>query len=779
MRIIHESQFKVGWIVGRAPGNGLTLSLTVKSAFKLKPDAAVTASLETPECVGDVYAKDNDIDAPLMYSSDFVPFKPAADILLVGTAYTPRGVQLTRLEVALRVGSFRKSLLVTGDRFWRVRSFIWETISAPCLFKTMPLIYDRAYGGMGYKQNPIGLGYHKKRLPNLESLTDPIRNRGDHPPPAGFGPVSTKWEPRRSKVGTYKGAWLKEKWPWFPDDFDWSYFNAAPPDQQITGYLYGDEELEFQNIHPVHAVYRSRLPGIRTRAFVRVDVSSTKSEFREVKLNLDTLWIDMESEQLILVWRGLTPVSSIKLKEISQLFVLAEPLSSPPCTSEKAYALMQQQMQQMVPSLTPEEMDEEAGHQTSQADFEQGMADMEKEASALNQEFAELEQEAAGQLNQQKVRLAAEGVDLKDLGQPESPETLAEIKSKLNAAIINLEGSNPQMLAQVTDLKKHLDELEKMDLEFAAFDSESDTAKTRESVRAAVAGREALVRADLSGLDLSGLDLSGIDCSGADFIKANLAGTKFIRARMVGALFIEANLAGADFSCADLEDADFTEATTIKAKFAGASISGASFGGLHLVGVDFSGCKGRSPNFSACDLDKTNFSNVELPFADFTNAKLNGADFSNAKLLSGNFGGASAIDINMDEADLTNLRVDEKANLMGGKFRKAKAPNSIWEGVSLDRVDFSCAILNGASFEDASIKEARFDRADLTKATFDDAQAQKAILTNANLLRASFNRANLQEASLAGSNLYEASFWEAILHNTNLDGANLKRTSIA
>ncbi len=36
------------------------------------------------------------------------------------------------------------------------------------------------------------------------------------------------WTQRYSKIGNYKGNYLKERWPWFPKDFDWGYFNAAP-----------------------------------------------------------------------------------------------------------------------------------------------------------------------------------------------------------------------------------------------------------------------------------------------------------------------------------------------------------------------------------------------------------------------------------------------------------------------------------------------------------------------------------------------------------------------
>jgi hypothetical protein len=209
----------------------------------LKRNSTIVSQPEPIECVGDLYSKGEDGRTALIYPSDFALFKPRADVLLVGGAHFSDGRTVMQVESALRVGQFKKTLYVAGDRF------------------------DRAAA-------------------------------------VGFGPISQNWEPRRSKVGTYKGRWLKERWPWFPDDFDWSYFNAAPEDQQVEGYLHGDEELEFQNLHPNHPVYKSWLPGLRARAFVQIEVPDpdTPSEFREVTLNLDTLWIDMDSERLF--WCG-------------------------------------------------------------------------------------------------------------------------------------------------------------------------------------------------------------------------------------------------------------------------------------------------------------------------------------------------------------------------------------------------------------------------------------------------------------------------------------------
>jgi hypothetical protein len=50
---------------------------------------------------------------------------------------------------------------------------------------------------------------------------------------AGFGPLGRTWTPRVQHTGTYNQRWLDERWPHLPQDFDFSYWNCAPRDQQI------------------------------------------------------------------------------------------------------------------------------------------------------------------------------------------------------------------------------------------------------------------------------------------------------------------------------------------------------------------------------------------------------------------------------------------------------------------------------------------------------------------------------------------------------------------
>ena len=146
-----------------------------------------------------------------------------------------------------------------------------------------------------------------------------------------FGPVGRTWEPRIKRAGTYDKNWLKHRSPKLPEDFQEAFYNCAPEDQQMPGYLRGDEEVRVQNMHPEHSDFRCRLPGVRVRALLDRKVGA-RYQFEEITMNLDTLWVDMEALQMVLVWRGRIPATSLEGQ--GPVLIVEEPLASPPRPAE-------------------------------------------------------------------------------------------------------------------------------------------------------------------------------------------------------------------------------------------------------------------------------------------------------------------------------------------------------------------------------------------------------------------------------------------------------------
>jgi hypothetical protein len=323
LKILNQTNYHIAWIAGKKDHPADSLTLCVKATFQLVPDAAAVAA-ETQMLMGDIYI-DDDINRGLTYDSDFAYFKENADLLLKGTCYTPEAIPVPKCSVCFSVAGTQKTLKVYGTRY-ASPGLLGNSASSPEPFTSMPLSYENTYGGIGYQKNPIGKGRDKDEngLTWWPNVVDP--NLGDKEP-AGFGPINRISSQRTSKLGNYGGDYMEKRWPWFAEDFDWAYFNAATEDMQYSGYLTGDETLFMENLHPSISEYRSQLPGITPRCFLQEHEGG--EDFREVEMNLDTLYVDMDSETVSLVWRGVAEIKSHDYRELSHVYLESESLSAP------------------------------------------------------------------------------------------------------------------------------------------------------------------------------------------------------------------------------------------------------------------------------------------------------------------------------------------------------------------------------------------------------------------------------------------------------------------
>jgi hypothetical protein len=160
-------------------------------------------------------------------------------------AIAPGGREVTELGVTLKGPGFMKAMKITGDRKWE-KGFLGIRPSKPLPFESMPIVWERAYGGsdLSHKRhkkkgcevrNPVGVGYHLNRdertivgkgLPNIEKLDALMRKWSDKREPIGFGSLGRGWQPRISFAGTYDQQWMDEKLPFLPEDrasWPWHY----------------------------------------------------------------------------------------------------------------------------------------------------------------------------------------------------------------------------------------------------------------------------------------------------------------------------------------------------------------------------------------------------------------------------------------------------------------------------------------------------------------------------------------------------------------------------
>ena len=780
-----------GWVIANFPDSqpgavaGLGASFFVKAMYRLRPDdVPIPWSDGAVIGCGDV-APDGNPFHGISYASDWVPYKPFGEFMAVGTAYSPSRTESVAYQVVMQVGSASKSLDVIGDRVWNTSLLGRHSPGPASPVKAVPLDYAHAWGGPKYPYNPVGRGFRTDAMPNLEVPGDHALKYTAEAQPAGFSPIPPSWPQRSSKLRGPDGQWRRHRWPWLPEQFDYSFFNAAPPDQWIDGFFRGDESLQFENMHPEHAVYTTRLPGMRARCVVtkrHSDDASPPASLGEVPLSLDTLWVDMDQEKLTIVWRGRTPVRSVKLRDVESLLVLLEPLDEPvhPLAHYKAMFAQEPVVAAVPPAMA-----------RKRPDFAAMKANLEAKVEEVKHEIAEVEKlaqqamngpqmakiKAAGHVPPPPQEFAAAVAAARESGEKQLARVREALQRNPTATADQVEAAKKAsvLLSQgLTDLLALPAQVAAKQAEFdakiaAAFPPKKVIDRTAFDVEAA--RRDGFAKAKLRSADFSGLDLSGVSFAGAFLREAKFANAKLCGADLSGANLCDADLSGADLTGARLHHADLQKAIVAGAVWKQTSLTHAKLSRLDLTGADFSGATGQRPDFTEATLASATFCGANLPQAVFRRAILTDADFTHTHLQGADLSFTNATGIRMADSDLSRLRAGHGADFSNADLRRITADGSIWKGSNLAKANFQQATLVRARFPEARLSEVIFDRCDLAHGVFEDAQLNGAVLTNANLLRVAFDRADLTDASLNNANLYEAGFWDAVLLRTRWEGA--------
>lgn len=276
------------------------------------------AEAHRPIAVSDRFVGDQGVTAPV-YEADLAPHKRHCDVLLNATAHAPEGRPVTEVPVAVRIGEWAKEFMVVGDRTWRRGA---QTVaSAPRPFRAIPLHYGRAFGGSPsgtrdavdgrnhvYESNPVGTGFfpdpddgavEQIPLPNTQDPNEPVTTPDGSFRPLAFGPIGRNWGTRRRYLGTTDARWRATRFPLMPEDFDETYYQAAPSDQQIP-YLRGGEQVALRHLVPGRPIVRFVLP----RLSLTVKVLRRSRVTASLTTVVDTLFIEPESSVYTIVYRA-------------------------------------------------------------------------------------------------------------------------------------------------------------------------------------------------------------------------------------------------------------------------------------------------------------------------------------------------------------------------------------------------------------------------------------------------------------------------------------------
>lgn len=292
----------VGTVPWRYQGQ-LSVTVVVKATFRLVDGGVMKLVAAEPIRAVDEYA-DGAPPSSLCGVRETSPQLQQAEVVLFGSAYAPLGrdgrrTAVTERTVRLRVGRAQqplvdKALLVVGDVYGE---------EPPIPFERIPICYERALGGPGFADNPlgVGLGWQGDRAPNLLSVEEPSRAA------ACYGPVPAFFPTRDRRRGSWSCAALDGGSADIASDFDWSYFQAAPADQRLSSFG-GGEWVELTGLCPYCDVLRSELP--RARAVTAVFGCEQANVPSTVPLVADQLILEPEELRCTLVWRGSFPIAS-------------------------------------------------------------------------------------------------------------------------------------------------------------------------------------------------------------------------------------------------------------------------------------------------------------------------------------------------------------------------------------------------------------------------------------------------------------------------------------
>lgn len=131
--------------------------------------------------------------------------------------------------------------------------------------------------------------------------------------PAGFGAVSRTAPHRRKLAGTYDDEWIEKRHPYLPSDFDFSYWNCAPEDQQIE-FPENHMQIHLKNMTK-EGSWQIALPAHRAFVLLRMK----EGAMFPIMLDIDTIVIEPELDQVLLTYKGIIP-TNLEIRVIEARF---------------------------------------------------------------------------------------------------------------------------------------------------------------------------------------------------------------------------------------------------------------------------------------------------------------------------------------------------------------------------------------------------------------------------------------------------------------------------
>ncbi|WON76729.1 DUF2169 domain-containing protein [Serratia sp. UGAL515B_01] len=276
------------------------------------------------------------------YESDLAPYKPKTDIIINATAYSPHDQATPSFNVSVMIGNYKKSLRIHGPRSWLFTPLGWS-LGFPKPIKQLDITYEYASGGwyesedktIASPNNPLGMGWYPAEYlktckvtelpaPQIESETLPVVSIKELILPEGFGFFGRGWHGRIEYAGTYDNAWVENRHPYLPEDFNFRYWCGAHPTLQISHPKPCDNiPVELFGLLPASEIADQH---IRIQIPVETLFIFFNTEFRlgiTKDMILDTIIIDMNARKVFCSYR-ITLAEELNVTEIQLRYIAVD-----------------------------------------------------------------------------------------------------------------------------------------------------------------------------------------------------------------------------------------------------------------------------------------------------------------------------------------------------------------------------------------------------------------------------------------------------------------------
>jgi len=315
-QVAHNSPFSPAIFVFPNENGVDTLFVVIKATYTFNGSVELADEQIPPQKEDEFWGEPG--QSSIKYMSEMHLQKPATDIILIGHAYAPKGVETRQMDCGIKVGNYTKKIRVFGDRIWN-----GTQKSKPEPFDKIALTYENAFGGayltkekdksgneiekmVIHDSNPVGRGFFDperkifdgEKLPNLEDPANPIVKPDDRPHPVGFGFIAPTWKPRIDYVGTYDENWQKSRAPYLPENFSSQFFNAASTNLVCNEYLKGGEVVVLVGVCFAGSA-KFKLPETVPKCSVAIS-----ERIEQLEVNLETLMFEPDQQRFSMTWRA-------------------------------------------------------------------------------------------------------------------------------------------------------------------------------------------------------------------------------------------------------------------------------------------------------------------------------------------------------------------------------------------------------------------------------------------------------------------------------------------